>query len=391
MKISIVLTLLLLPACNISAGSFEFRINYIDSDYGGNGKPGWVRSGDLDGDGDTDIIAGGGNALYAYENNGFASGWKRHGNLDRTAQMGANGAVLFDVDSDGDFDVVSAKYYGPIGWWENPGGRLANAEWKFHHLFDANRFLHDLILVDLDNDGKRQEFVANLNSGYWAADLKILWFRHVSDLKSLEFGYIDSGRNEGELHGHAGLAADDINLDGNIDIAYSNGWYQAPDNPKRRWIWHSVADIYGISNTVLEDMDKDGDPDIIVSAGHHGRGVYWFENILVDQKNEWKQHTVDNSIVNPEGLAVADVDRDGDFDIIGCELNFKQWDRRVHNVYLWEFRDGSSNWKRYNIAPKSYPSHQLQLADINRDGKLDFISEGAGFGVVTYFENHSRN
>ena len=33
-----------------------FARRYIDLDYGGNGKPGWVRAGDMDLDGDVDIV-----------------------------------------------------------------------------------------------------------------------------------------------------------------------------------------------------------------------------------------------------------------------------------------------------------------------------------------------
>ena len=46
---------------------FRFERQAVDLDYGGNGRPGWVRGGDVDGDGDAEIVAGGGEALYVYE------------------------------------------------------------------------------------------------------------------------------------------------------------------------------------------------------------------------------------------------------------------------------------------------------------------------------------
>ena len=162
--------------------SFSFTRNYLDTKYGGNGKPGWVRAADMDKDGDLDTVAGGGRALFIYENDGNASGWRRFGNLDSTGNMGANGAVLYDVDGDGDVDVVAAKYYNDLGWWENPGGSLSNTTWAFHKLGETSMYLHDLIRVDMDQDGVAEEFVANMNKGYWNASitLKSVSYTHLT-------------------------------------------------------------------------------------------------------------------------------------------------------------------------------------------------------------------
>lgn len=373
------------------ADDFNYYLHYVDLDYGGNRKPGWVRTGDMDNDGDKDIIAGGGYALFIYENDGKARGWKRFGNLDSTKQMGANAGELFDVDKDGDLDVISAKYYNDIGWWENPGGPFKDNKWKFRRLFQAEWFMHDLIRFDLNGDGILEEFVANLNKAYWKTDLKLIGFWISADQIPIAFHFpIEPGRNEGEIHCHAGLDAGDINRDGKIDLAYSNGWYKAPKNPVGKWTWYPVSDVYGISNSLLRDMDDDGDLDLIVSAGHHARGVYWYENNLGNSRNNWKKHIIDDSIINPEGLIVIDMDGDRDLEVTVCDLDFKQWDRKVHNVYILENLGNAKRWKKHNIAPNSFPSHQLQVVDVNNDGKWDIISEGAGYKVVSYLENKNK-
>jgi len=70
----------------VHATTFEFNRNYVDQNYGGNGAPGFVRSGDMDGDEDIDLVAGGGRALFVYENDGVPNkaDWTRYGNLDGT-------------------------------------------------------------------------------------------------------------------------------------------------------------------------------------------------------------------------------------------------------------------------------------------------------------------
>jgi hypothetical protein len=346
----------------------------------------------MDGDGDLDIVAGGGRALFIYENGGKAGVWTRYGNLDNTGEIGANGAVLYDVDRDGDMDVVCAKYKKDLGWWENPGPPLRNTKWKFHKISSEGWYLHDLVRADLDQDGVAEEFVANLNEGYWKANLKIKWFQPGENPTSIwESHLIGPIRNEGDPHGHAGLDVGDVDRDGHVDLAYSNGWNEAPDEPTETWTWHKVADIYGISNSLLRDMDADGDLDLIMSAGHHGKGIYWFSAPVDPLTGKWVKNTIDAKILHPESLAVLDLDGDGDLDVVTSDLDFDRWEKEVHNIYIFENQGNSISWKKQNIAPRSYPSHLLQMVDLNQDGRMDIISEATGYPVVTYYENITPN
>ena len=74
-------------------------------------------------------------------------------------------------------------------------------------------------------------------------------------------------------------------------------------------------------------------------------------------------------------------------DVITCDLDFDNWNKEVHNVYVFENTGNSAGWNKLNVAPNSYPSHLLQLVDINHDDQLDIISEAAGYSVVSYYEN----
>ncbi|MCA8955381.1 MAG: VCBS repeat-containing protein [Planctomycetes bacterium] len=373
----------------------SFRVDYLDQNYGGSGKPGWVQAGDMDGDGDMDVVAGGGNALYIYENTGGGRSWTRHGNLDSTSQLGANAGVLFDVDRDGDLDVLSAKYIGELGWWENPGGALRTLGWQFHRFHPGFTawFLHDLILVDLDGDGKREEIVANFHlNTYWNAPVQIYWMRISKGAGDWKTYTIQPSR-PGPNHCHAGFGVGDIDGDGHLDLSYSNGWYEAPDDPTGNWTWRPiVSNIYGVSNSQVGDLDGDGKPDLVVSAGHHGSGVYWLRATDLS-KGLWSTQTIDSAVVHPEGLQLFDLDGDGDLDVIACELFFgignePKWTDQKHNVYVYENLGGNPvQWRKTNIAPNTFPSHLPYLVDINADGRPDLISEATGAPVITYMEN----
>ena len=371
-----------------------FLRRYIDLDYGGNGKPGWVRAGDMDLDGDRDVVAGGGYALFIYENRGRADGWQRFGNLDASGLIGANGGELYDVDGDNDLDVVSAKYQDDLGWWENPGGPLSNTPWTFHKLSDESRYLHDLIRVDIDGDQVAEEFIANLNQGYWNSNITLKWFRPGVDPEQLWAQYtIESNRSEGTPHGHAGLDLADIDDDDDNDLAYSNGWYEGPADPTGSWTWHEVTTEYGISNTLARDMDEDDDLDLVMGAGHHGEGVYWFEQPEDPIAGIWVQHDIDADLWHPECLQTVDLEADQDIDVITCDLFFGEdtgepgWNEEVHNIYLFENLPGVDSWDKSTLSPNSFPSHQLQVTDVNQDGHWDILSESAGYSVISYYEN----
>ncbi|WP_420589645.1 FG-GAP repeat domain-containing protein [Bacterioplanoides sp.] len=129
------------------------------------------------------------------------------------------------------------------------------------------------------------------------------------------------------------------------------------------------------------DMDKDGDLDIVYAAHHYsGRGVElaWLENARPKNtavyQTKFIKHII-NDAANFYHFEVEDIDKDGDLDVLGATKATTR--SGVLNPYqgkhIWLFKnDGQQKFTRQVIADTD--ADQLAIADFNLDGRLDFIS-----------------
>jgi len=110
--------------------------------------------GDIDGDGDNDVVTG----EAWYENlDEKGRSWKMHKNIDLGEKHKYGIALrtwVIDMDKDGDQDVVQAEADNPDGrvaWFENDG----TGEWNRRMIKDEgdDQDFHSLIVADFDKDG----------------------------------------------------------------------------------------------------------------------------------------------------------------------------------------------------------------------------------------------
>jgi hypothetical protein len=134
--------------------------------------------------------------------------------------------------------------------------------------------------------------------------------------------------------------------------------------------------------TAVADVDGDGHPDVIAAeetgsaATRQGR-IYWFKHPgKMTEGRPWPRKDVSGKYFSIQSLHAADLDGDGDIDFVAGEH------RHGAKVSLSEMRlfvfenDGRGRFTRNQIA-HGYDHHDgCKLADLDNDGDIDIISTG---------------
>lgn len=181
------------------------------------------------------------------------------------------------------------------------------------------------------------------------------------------------------------IAIVDIDGDGFLDVVsgsrYTNGvaWFKNIDGQGSFGPLQLIDSSPEIWNVKAADLDGDDDIDVIVSAPSLDR-VFWHENL--DGLGVFgPQRVIDNAADNVNDAIAADIDGDGDLDIVSA-IDFEQ------SAVWYENKDGLGNF-----YPRKYISFLLLScrsvfpADIDNDGDLDVVANSAGNVTISWFEN----
>jgi hypothetical protein len=292
------------------------------------------------------------------------------------------------VNKDGRPDIVSGGWFNKTSFWfENNGCK--EGLWPVHMIDPLGN--HETgTLEDIDGDGKALEFLPQSHITVWYEIGK-----DTNGLPSLVRHTVS------EKKGKLGAGAGDINGDGRPDILRPDAWFEAPKNIRTGiWIEHPIAlgGTNGTSdhtaNITVFDVNKDGLNDIVTSIAHK-YGIWWYEQ----QRDaagtiSWKQHLIDDTWSQPHYLCFADIDKDGNREIIVGKRFM------AHNgndpdefgkqcVFYYRFTPGPNPTFRKHVI--SYDEGigaglNIAAADMDGDGDTDLVTTGKWGGPVL-FEN----
>ena len=165
----------------------------------------------------------------------------------------------------------------------------------------------------------------------------------------------------------------DMDNDGDMDIVSASGaddaisWYENNGAADPSW---SASDIATSADNAMSvfvaDMDNDGDMDI-VSASSGDDAIAWYEN-NGNADPSWSAADIATSANDPYDVYVADMDNDGDMDIVSASA--------ADNTIAWYENDGAADpsWSAADIATSALSAVDIFIADMDNDGDLDIVS-----------------
>ena len=359
----------------------------------GNG-PMSVFAGDLDGDGDLDVLSSSSGPDWYSPSLGTSSiDW--YENTDGTGNFGAGHAITTDVngarrahaadlDGDGDLDVISASEWdSKIAWYENLDAR---ATFGPQVVVVEDGPPYPIVPADMDGDGDQDLLSAGLCAGI------IAWYENTDGTGKFgprqliaRFEFYVSGSCFGGLPYQTPdlwpIIARDIDGDGDLDVVASGEqelvWYENMGGAGTFSSPHRIGRPGDVLYS-LDVADMDGDADLDVFYASWNNVTAWHENL--DGAGNFGPQRVIARASSPSGLRrsiPADFDSDGDLD--AAVLSIRWWDNGTHTLQwdLYENVDGRGTFGSPRVMGSLTELWAMPLfstaADLDGDSDLDLV------------------
>ncbi|MCJ1467350.1 hypothetical protein MMC07_005974 [Pseudocyphellaria aurata] len=328
---------------------------------GRNLKPEGIHFADLNGDGRADYlwVNPKTSAVIAYLNTGRGTtqSWApvNQGKYIASVVGGTGDGVFFaDLNGDGRADYIYVYKSGKVVWWRNDGPSAPG--WKWHgptelHIGASHATQNNVVFADINGDGRDDFLIKDPKGGLE------LWLNIGNSHNVDTFLWTSSGKITSPGWNIAHFALADIDGDGRDDYL----------------VWDKDGGLSGFS--MFEDQKK---------ASHTGSSNHQSlsrKEYIIHEKNGavdlYINHGGADTTVAGDGIRFADLNGDGMDDYMFIDLHGKI------TVYLNSGAQAKAkhgwSWVAQNhakpIASGAGASRpQIHLADIDGDGKADFLA-----------------
>lgn len=300
-------------------------------------------------------------------------------------------AKLGDVDGDGDYDLVvsmdnhsGATKSAYLYWLENPRPEhSATADWQVRTVASnlPVEHINDMALADMDRDGRLDVVIRSLTP-----NMLMIYFNDGDSQWSSRQIPTDTIAASGE-----GFAVGDIDRDGRIDVSINGYWLHAPEDARtqpfvRKTIDSNYAAINANTKEVIGDINNDGYPDVLIAPAEGFRNggnhvLAWYEGVSNPTNvSSWTQHVLETNVNGIHTVILADLEGDDDLDIV-TGVAWNSWGQTKAISVYFNNGEGVFGAKQTVIAGKGLYSGVAR--DVDGDGDIDIVGEDT-------YSSHSR-
>jgi hypothetical protein len=346
-----------------------------------------VAVGDFNHDGVLDIANG--EAWYE------APTWKPHAlrpdgmkEFDPATQYSRCFALwAWDINRDSWPDLICVDFPGtPCYWLENPAGK--DEPWKQYEVFrDA---CNESPVFTRVRGGLQPVLVLGSERFGTLGTIAIPEAEQVHQPWPFQpLGESGAGGGYARFDHGLGVGGARSRLTEELIVTPRGAWMYLIGTDRSAWRW--VPFVLGVDEKTpddgaqmfVDDFDDDGDLDIAMSSAH-AVGVWWYERDGTLSKPTFTRHTIDESFSQSHALRYADIDGDGERDLI----TGKRWyahgpdgdvDAKAEPVVVWyQVKKGSKSAPKFTrheieVARGTGIGTQFQVIDVDGDQRADIV------------------
>gem|GEM_PF-3460887 len=368
-----------------SSGGGVFVSGYGSDVPTGGATPYGMVTGDVDGDGDLDVVS----ALYSLDlvridlnagNGTFGNG--------TTVAGGSrpNAIALADIDNDGDLDMLvtngtSAATTGLTTRYNDGTGQFPTSDYV-----GIGYTVRDLAVGDIDGDGDLDVVTANAS-----APASVLFMLNGGTGTYAFPAPLSLGTSLDDV------ALGDIDNDGDLDLlaasSSSGQFYARLNNGSGSFSGTgSVTGASGANNFNLGDIDGDGDLDAVLSKSvnanltiyrNGGSGTFTQSAFSISRPPLFPFGSSATYTVSPQDAALADVDGDGDLDLLaliaisGTASGSGVTTAQQGEIRIWN-NNGSGTFSAGGATSVGRAPKIMAVGDLDGDGDLDLLGNSVG-------------